>query len=267
MEVFVADDCSTDDTPQIVGEFDCKFISTETNTGGPNRGRNLALKQATGDAICIVDHDDIWKQDKLVTQLPCLEKAPIVTSAYEIINTQSNKTTDTLRQTDEKETMYAEGATFLAKLTKSLKGQNTYLGTILYSSSLKHILFEEKYGMVDFDWVLQLFHQQKSIELNKITYTRFVDGANLSLNANYRDKDYKHSLQFIQQYEQQFPQEVALARKRINGSRARYFYLIDNMPKAREYFLKSPLNLKTVLYYLTSFYGADWVKERFNVFG
>jgi hypothetical protein len=39
------------------------------------------------------------------------------------------------------------------------------------------------------------------------------------------------------------------------------------MPRARFFFLRSGLNWKTVLYFLTTYGGAEWVKQRFNVFG
>ena len=53
---------------------------------------------------------------------------------------------------------FEENETFLNKLKKSLTGQNTYLGSIIYHSELKGVLFEENFGVVDFDWVLRLFH-------------------------------------------------------------------------------------------------------------
>ena len=42
------------------------FISTKKNTGGPNKGRNIAISQCKGDFICIADHDDIWFSNKII---------------------------------------------------------------------------------------------------------------------------------------------------------------------------------------------------------
>ena len=65
MELIVADDCSTDNTIKILKSEKIPFLSTKINSGGPNKGRNIALKKCTGDYICIADHDDIWFPDKI----------------------------------------------------------------------------------------------------------------------------------------------------------------------------------------------------------
>lgn len=80
------------------------------------------------------------------------------------------------------------------------------------------------FGVVDFDWVLRLFNNNASIEVCDSLYTRFVDGQNLSLNENYRRKDFYYSLDFIENFQAEYPKEVKLAYKKIHGSRARYFY-------------------------------------------
>ena len=59
LELIVVDDCSSDDTINILQSNKINYLSTGKNSGGPNKGRNLALKQSTGDFICIADHDDI----------------------------------------------------------------------------------------------------------------------------------------------------------------------------------------------------------------
>ena len=59
IELIVVDDCSTDSTQKILSKNDIDFSTTSKNSGGPNRGRNIGLKQCTGDFICIMDHDDI----------------------------------------------------------------------------------------------------------------------------------------------------------------------------------------------------------------
>lgn len=268
IELIVADDCSTDTTLTIVKKYNAvNIVSTAKNSGGPNKGRNLGLKEVSGDYICIVDHDDQWKPNRIKAVLPYLNKASIITSGYTVIDEDSKKQTERIQNSTKNYLVFKKNATFLQKLTKSLKGQNTYLGSLIYSKDLKNILFEEHFGMIDFDWVLRLFHQQKSIEVCSSLYNRYVFGENLSLNENYRRKDFYFSLFFIEQYENQYPKEVKIAYKKIHGSRARYYYVINNMKKARFYFLKSPLNLKTFAYYLTTFIGASYVKKKFNIFG
>lgn len=267
IELIIIDDCSTDNTFAILKQYDCVLSKNEKNSGGPNKGRNEGLKKATGDFICIADQDDVWLKDKIKLTLPYLDLAPIITSGYRLIDIKNNREIDRINNSDQGYIHYEQNQTFLKKLVKSLTGQNTYLGSIIYSKELKNILFEEHFGMVDFDWVLRLFHQQASIEICKPLYVRIVGNDNLSLNDTYRKYDFYYSLMTIEEYQAQYPSQVALSYKKIHGSRARYYYLIGDMHKSRFYFLKANWNIKTLLYYITSFYGHKYVKKHFHIFG
>jgi len=58
LELLVVDDCSTDNTKDILFNNGVNIQKTSQNSGGPNHGRNLALKQCAGEFICIADLDD-----------------------------------------------------------------------------------------------------------------------------------------------------------------------------------------------------------------
>jgi glycosyltransferase involved in cell wall biosynthesis len=267
LELIVVDDCSTDNTPDILNKFDIILLNTSKNSGGPNKGRNIGLLNATGDYICIADQDDIWESHKIISLLPYLEKVPIVTSGFTLIDISTNKKIIRTNKHNEKSIYYEKNKTFISKLTKSIDGQQTYLGSIIFVRELKNVLFEETFGMIDFDWVLRLFHGKESIEVCDSLYTRIVDGQNLSLNKLYRKNDFYYSLMFIETYMDDYPKEVRTANLKIHGSRARYYYLIGEMKNARMYFLRSKITWKTVLYYITTFFGSSFVKKHFNIFG
>lgn len=267
LEVIVVDDCSSDRTLERVKNYNVITLKTPYNSGGPNLGRNMGLEIATGDAICIVDHDDEWLPHKLATQLPYLNHCDIVSSGYILHDTHSGNKINRINSQGDKTIHYKKNHTFIKKLTKSKKGQNIYLGSLLYSSKLKNIQFEEQHGMLDFDWGLKIFKDRTSIEVCEALYCRHVFGQNLSLNEDYRKIDYEFSFQFVDQYAKEYPQEVEKAKKRLNGSRARYFFVTNNMPQARTYFKKSELNLRTILYYCSTYFGHKLVNRYFNVFG
>ena len=67
-EVIVVNDCSTDDSLQIIHEFEknapIRVISTEINSG-PGIARNIAIEEARGDWVCFLDSDDILSVDFL----------------------------------------------------------------------------------------------------------------------------------------------------------------------------------------------------------
>ena len=267
LELIVVDDCSTDSTAAILERMNISFISTKKNTGGPNKGRNIAISQCKGDFICIADHDDIWFPNKISELISVSDLAPIITSGYTLEDTSSGRKEERVNKSSSDFVEYKKNETFLTKLTKSKVGQQTYLGSIMFNSALKNMKFEEDFGMIDFDWVLKLFHNQNSVEVCSALYLRKVEGNNLSLNEQYRTNDYYYSLKSISTYKNKYPSEVKRSEKRINGSMGRYYYLMGDMKLSRKYLLKSTIGLKTILYLITSFVGSKIVKKYFNIFG
>lgn len=267
IELIAVDDHSTDDTQAVLERLGISYYTTERPSGGPNRGRNIGLERASGDFICIADHDDIWHPRKLLMQLPYLEKVPIVSSGYQLVDFSRNKTIQRVAKKDSGFLYYPENRSFLDRLSKRKTGQNCYLGGLIYSSSLRHIRFEEHFGVVDYDWLLRLFHEKDSIEICEALYCRWVDGVNLSLAASYRAKDFYYTMLSMEEYEARYPKAVARAMRRLQGSRARYYYLTGDMSRARKHFAMSDYNAKTLAYLLTSYFGSGWVRRVFSVFG
>ncbi len=80
LEVIIVDDCSTDNTVQIIKEFVAadtrvKLIQPEKN-GGAYVARNHALKVASGDFVTINDADDWSHPEKVATQVSFLLDNP-----------------------------------------------------------------------------------------------------------------------------------------------------------------------------------------------
>ncbi len=268
IEVITVDDCSTDGTLAVLKNNPVFVLSTDLNSGGPNRGRNLGLEVCTGDYICIADHDDEWMKDRIIKLLPLADRAPIVTSGYTLV--EGAKKTDRINgATESGNTVnyYPVNFTFIQKLSKRPRGQFVYMGNILFRAELKHILFEEEFGAVDFDWILRLFYQRDSVELCESLYLRHVEGENLSMDERYRMSDYTYSLKTLKQYQTEYPAEVMEGVQKVNGTLGRYYYVKGEMQKARRFLRKSGLNLKSILYYFTTYGGAGFVKKYFKVFG
>lgn len=82
IEVIVYDDCSSDNTAEVVGEYEkkdprVKFFKTEKN-GGPYVARNLALNIASGEFVTVNDADDWSHPEKIETQVKHLLENPTV---------------------------------------------------------------------------------------------------------------------------------------------------------------------------------------------
>ena len=266
IELLVVDDQSTDTTREILARLNQPFLVNEANSGGPNAGRNKGLRNASGDFIAIMDHDDEWMPDRIQKVLPYLDKAPIVSAGYILRDSAMGK--DEVRYcTGSAYKLFAKNETFLNKLSRSKAMQNVYLGGLLYHKSLANVLFEEKYGMVDFDWLLRLFHQQSSIEVCQPVFIRHVQGSNLSLNETYRKRDFELSLKAINSFEVDYPEQSKLGAKRLHGSLARYYYLVGDVVQAREFLRQADLSAMNVAYYLTTYFGHNYVRKNFRIFG
>lgn len=76
-ELIIVDDCSTDNTDEIVKPFlydkRIKYIKNETNSGAAI-SRNRALREAKGKWIAFLDSDDLWHPEKLEKQIRFMEK-------------------------------------------------------------------------------------------------------------------------------------------------------------------------------------------------
>jgi succinoglycan biosynthesis protein ExoO len=69
LEILVIDDCSTDNTVEVVRALAreipfLRLLSTPAN-GGPSAARNLGLRAARADWVALLDADDAWKQGRL----------------------------------------------------------------------------------------------------------------------------------------------------------------------------------------------------------
>ncbi|NJK87596.1 MAG: glycosyltransferase family 2 protein [Bacteroidales bacterium] len=264
-ELLVADDCSTDKTQQILRNNQVDFICTEKHSGGPNKGRNLALKKVTGEYICFIDHDDVWEPDKTRCQLLFAKNYPIVSTGYQIIDHSFNRIIN--RFSDEYPRFYASNETFLHCLARDKKGQNFYFSTLMIHADLKRHEFEESFGCVDFDWILRIFENNPSVEIPQMMMSRHVYSSNLSLNDEFSGKDFYYSLLTLENYEEKYPEETKKGIKNLYGSRARYFFLKNKMKHSRKYFLYSPFQIKNMAYLASSFICSNFIRKTFHFYG
>lgn len=94
-ELIIVDDCSTDNTDQIVGMFlkdkRIKYLKNKKNEGAAI-SRNKALKQAKGEWIAFLDSDDLWEPKKLEKQIKFMNKNKYLFSytKYKLIDKNGN---------------------------------------------------------------------------------------------------------------------------------------------------------------------------------
>lgn len=95
-ELIIVDDCSTDNTDEVVASIKddrIRYLKNEKNSGAAV-SRNRALREAKGRWIAFLDSDDLWMPEKLEKQISFMEKNGYSFSYtnYEEIDVEGNDT-------------------------------------------------------------------------------------------------------------------------------------------------------------------------------
>lgn len=91
VEILVADDGSTDKTPEILHKFEPRIRILQKPNGGQASVFNFAIPQCRGELVAFLDGDDWWTKDKLCTVVPIFESQPEVGGVghgYLMVDTQ-----------------------------------------------------------------------------------------------------------------------------------------------------------------------------------
>ena len=81
-ELLVVDDGSDDKTCRVVESFGRRAVYLHQQHRGVSAARNLGLKQARGEFIAFLDSDDLWKKEKIGTQMAFLKAFPAAKVCY-----------------------------------------------------------------------------------------------------------------------------------------------------------------------------------------
>ncbi len=68
IELLLIDDCSTDNTQELIKQYALKYenikgIFFNNNNGGPSRSRNSGIKNSNGEFVMFLDQDDYYLED------------------------------------------------------------------------------------------------------------------------------------------------------------------------------------------------------------
>lgn len=95
-ELIIVDDCSKDETDEILNSINNPRIRVIKNTinSGAAVSRNRALREAKGQWIAFLDSDDIWVEEKLEKQIAFMKNNGYLFSYtnYKEINSDGNET-------------------------------------------------------------------------------------------------------------------------------------------------------------------------------
>lgn len=110
-ELIIVDDCSTDDTYQVLLPWmekypNIRYHCLEKN-GGPAVARSVAMRMSTGKYLAFLDSDDLWTEDKLEKQIKFMEETDSLFSctAYRLM--KEDGTLENMMRVPPKKTSYA----------------------------------------------------------------------------------------------------------------------------------------------------------------
>lgn len=86
-ELLIVDDCSTDNTDEIVASYSDEricYFKNEKNSGAALT-RNRAMREARGEWIAFLDSDDLWTPEKLERQLQFMKENNYIFSYHEYV--------------------------------------------------------------------------------------------------------------------------------------------------------------------------------------
>ena len=84
-ELLIVDDCSTDNTDEIITSYKdnrIKYFKNEHNSGAALT-RNKAMREAQGEWIAFLDSDDLWNPEKLEKQINFMKENGYVFSYHD----------------------------------------------------------------------------------------------------------------------------------------------------------------------------------------
>jgi teichuronic acid biosynthesis glycosyltransferase TuaG len=96
-EAIVVDDGSTDGSPRIVEDYarqDSRFTLLKLGGNfGAARSRNLAIERSRGRFLAFIDSDDLWRPDKLSTQIDAMlsADAALACTAVDVVDAHGQK--------------------------------------------------------------------------------------------------------------------------------------------------------------------------------
>ena len=96
IEIVLVDDCSKDNSAEIIAELQKKYSNIVYHKQEKNQGaavaRNTALNLATGRYVAFLDSDDLWLQEKIERQLFLMKEkdCPICYAAIDFMDEEGN---------------------------------------------------------------------------------------------------------------------------------------------------------------------------------
>lgn len=237
-EVIVADDCSTDKTPQIIKEYAQKYpdiikpIFRKKNLGAWQNFTD-ALKKTKGKYIALCDGDDFWTDPKkLQLQVDFLEKHPDYVLCFHPVRV-------IFENNEQKEFIYPDSSdTHKFTVNELLKKNFIQTNSVMYR---KQTYKDAATNVTPGDWYLHLYHAQfgKIGFINKVmsVYRRHSGGiwwGSQAPDLLFWEKYAQHHINFYEEVKKLFADRSENIRSTIvHSESALLLSIIDTCQQTR----------------------------------
>jgi len=180
-EVIVCDDGSTDDTKDVINDFNGilnLIYIKDKNFGGPAMPRNNGLQKAKGNIIAFLDSDDWWYPSKLEVALPFLSEYDLVYHDLDIFNSQ------------QKHKGIAKGRVLNNKITKDLiiNGNGINNSSVLVKKKIIDLVGnittdKNLIAVEDYDYWIRISQVSNRFKYINKSLGAYREGENISYNV------------------------------------------------------------------------------------
>ncbi len=258
-ELIIVDDGSTDNTREIVKEFQkedsrIKYI-WQKNSGGPASPRNTGIKNSLGEYIAFLDSDDEWLPEKLEKQiglsLSQKELKIIGCNCWKIKNAQKkkHKIQENILKKDPFSKML-EGCCFITSPSSVIVPAKIFS---------KVGLFDEKIKVSDdWDMWIRILKNYTFDFVRDPLFNYHIHGENISGETN-KEKQIKDCSIILKKNKECYEKNL-LAKSKILSYVGSYHIANGRKKLGKKYFLKSlkysPLYYKNYINLLISLFGV-----------
>lgn len=261
-EIIIVDDCSDDNTKEVVRKFDdgrIKFIRHENNKGGA-AARNTGIAAARGKYIAFLDSDDEWVPNKLQAQIGLLRDTGNLTSCiytgYKVVREDGT--------IESGPTPKKKGDIYEDELYRDWVSPTS---TVMVESRVfeKSGLFDpELPAKQDYDMWLRISQNFKFDFIEK-PLAKLYEGSDGRITANVEARIEGHE-KVLSKIHTRISGLPFYKKRVILSSQyytiGRYCQIRTKRKEAREYFLKSikknPFNFKALIVYLLLLLSVDY---------
>jgi len=256
-EIIFIDNCSTDETKEIVESYDDKIKYYKTEQNIPlGAARNFGLDFCKGEYLAFLDTDDIWFKDKLEKQISIMESDKTIQLSYggvEFIDAKG----DSLG-------LGIPKATNENVFAHQLKRYEINMQSVVIRNNIKIIMNDQLKHSPDYDLFMEIAAKyQVYVFKDIIVKYRKLSNSLTSKNIAYWGEEMQFTLDRLfenQSLKDKYRDYYDLAYAKVAYNKARYFMSIDQVKEATQELSKYKfLDIKYfVAYFLSLFPKSIW---------